>query len=134
MPIKEFKTPFHIAIFKHFYSGLIRTKPIKIYAVDDQLYRHNSKQVSEQAETEITEIYKLMRRELVYKPLFKPLPHREAYFDVSTAPPDWMTPECLLNSRFQVGDKLLVSLRSYGSLVNGDSVCIFLLETLDQCR
>lgn len=50
-PIPAFTSSFHIAIFKHFYSSSIRTKPINLYVENNRLIRHNSKQISEQAET-----------------------------------------------------------------------------------
>lgn len=59
------------------------------------LYRLNSKKKSEQAETELSDIFKLMRKELVYKPLLRPLSKKIDHFEVSLAPKEWMTPECL---------------------------------------
>lgn len=51
--IEEFKSMFHIQIFKHYYSSMIRTKPIKIQLIEGKLYRCNSRQKSEQVQNEI---------------------------------------------------------------------------------
>lgn len=75
-----------------------------------------------------------MRRELVFKPLSKPLNIKKEYLSISTAPSDWMTAECLESRRYNVGDKLTIYVRSYGSRTNSDYDCIFLVEDFGKCH
>lgn len=75
-----------------------------------------------------------MRKELLYKPISKRLSNRHEDVSVGLAPPEWMTVECLESRRYAIGDKLTIYLRSYGSIVNSDSSCIFLVQDMRDSR
>lgn len=75
-----------------------------------------------------------MRKELIFKPLSRPLSRKLEDVEVTLAPPQWMTPECLESRRYKVTDKLLVYLRSYASIFNSDADCIFLVQDFKLCH
>ena len=69
-----------------------------------------------------------MCKELVYKPLAKHLPKKLDYFQVTKAPKEWMGVECLETRKYTIGRKVNIYLRSYASIINGFSDCIFLVN------
>lgn len=79
----NFKSSFHIALLRNFYGKMIKTKPTTLQLIDDKLYRINPKKLSESADSELKELFQLMCKELVFKPLARPLPKKVDYFDVS---------------------------------------------------